>query len=187
MFSCGQTIVRSPAKQLPHHFFPSGMAPPPSPANIARPVAVIHTSDGNKVPATTETRALMSSPFHVVRNDQMFSHIQSSNPYLGYSGSSVSPTISGIISPTSWSQLMASSPVTSNKSTARNTPTGPPRLLMTPGVESDIDANIQMMNLAHANQDDNILQEERFLHLMPTNSPEVENGHSTNEQAAKRS
>ncbi|XP_059154393.1 nuclear factor 1 A-type-like isoform X2 [Physella acuta] len=135
--------IRSPNRLT--QFFSPGMLPPPPPPppNLARPVAILQTSDGHSINQTTTSagsnsnqhgshggvssspttppvsRAIMSSPFNLLsRSEHAFTHI---HPQV-FTYPSISPVnaISGVISPTTLSLI--ASPMATPRTTPRSTP-----------------------------------------------------------------
>ncbi|KAK7099735.1 nuclear factor 1 C-type-like isoform X3 [Littorina saxatilis] len=181
--------MKSPTK-LPQFFAPGMLPPPPPPPpNLARPVALIRTSDGQgalvssaSMPTSSAasgistssslsggpssspstSRAIMSSPFTVVssRPEHAFSHIHpQGHQVLTYPSLSPVNAISGVISPTTLSLI--ASPMATPRTTPRSTPI--PRWT-TPFIP--LDENVDYSMLANimptVNPDDSLLSEERY-------------------------
>ncbi|OWF34916.1 nuclear factor 1 X-type-like isoform X2 [Mizuhopecten yessoensis] len=181
--------MKSPTK-LPHFFSPGMLPPPPPPPpNLARPVAILRTSDGQVVSSAptsmTSTvssssnnnnssqgissspgtppfnRTIMSSPFSVLtRPEHAFAHIHPQGHQV-FSYPSLSPVnaLSGVISPTTLSLI--ASPVGTPRSTPRSTPI--PRWT-TPFIPLDEGMDYNMLaNIMHGvNNDEPLLSEERY-------------------------
>ncbi|XP_060081476.1 nuclear factor 1 X-type-like isoform X2 [Ylistrum balloti] len=181
--------MKSPTK-LPHFFSPGMLPPPPPPPpNLARPVAILRTSDGQVVssaptPLTSTVsstsnnsnssqgissspgtppfnRTIMSSPFSVLtRPEHAFAHIHPQGHQV-FSYPSLSPVnaLSGVISPTTLSLI--ASPVATPRTTPRSTPI--PRWT-TPFIPLDEGMDYNMLaNIMHGvNNDEPLLSEERY-------------------------
>jgi nuclear factor I len=196
----GQTSppVRSP-NRLPHFFSPGMLPPPPPPPpNLARPVAILQTSDGHTIlssqasttsagiisqhsvsqggvsssPTTPPvSRTIMSSPFTLLsRSEHAFTHI---HPQI-FTYPSISPVnaISGVISPTTLSLL--TSPIATPRSTPRSTPI--PRwssnfISMDDNMEYSMLANI----MPTVNTDEALL-EDRYFSVHSSESLDSSNG-----------
>jgi len=179
--------LKSPSK-IPQ-FYAQNMLPPPPPAPVARPVAIIRSSDGTTTVASTSTLTISPSssgtstsptpnltssaamnrgisPYTVLsqgRQDHAFTHIHPQAPQM-FTYPSLSP-ISGVISPTTLSLI--ASPGQTPRTTPRTTPI-PGRWSSSFIMDDSMDYNM-MVNFSSANNpEDNIMQEERFLHMMPS-------------------
>ncbi|KAI0210937.1 hypothetical protein LSAT2_004278 [Lamellibrachia satsuma] len=116
-------------------------------------------------------RGIMTSPFTAVLQGRLsehaFAHIHPQQHQM-FTYPSISPfsAISGVISPTTFS-LMAS-PVVTPRTTPRTTPI--PRW-STPFIPLDESPDYSMMvSLVSGTNSDESLQDERFLHLMPSHN-----------------
>ncbi|KAK3091094.1 hypothetical protein FSP39_017063 [Pinctada imbricata] len=176
--------MKSPTK-LPHFFSPGMLPPPPPPPpNLARPVAILRTSDGNvitsgnSVPASSSSvnssmgvssspgtppinRAIMTSPFSVLtRPEHAFAHIHPQGHQV-FTYPSISPVnaISGVISPTTLSLI--ASPVATPRTTPRSTPI--PRWT-TPFIPLDENMDYNMLSsfMHGVNNEEALLNEDRF-------------------------
>lgn len=179
--------MKSPTK-LPHFFSPGMLPPPPPPPpTVARPVAILRTSDGQAVissgspvmttnsssntsmgvsssPGTPPVnRTIMSSPFSVLtRPEHAFPHIHpQAHQVFTYPSLSPVNAISGVISPTTLSLI--ASPVATPRSTPRSTPI--PRWT-TPFIPLDegmgMDYNMLASFMHGVNNDEPLLNEDRF-------------------------
>lgn len=178
--------MKSPTK-LPHFFSPGMLPPPPPPPpTVARPVAILRTSDGQTVissgspvmttnsssnsmgvsssPGTPPVnRTIMSSPFSVLtRPEHAFPHIHpQAHQVFTYPSLSPVNAISGVISPTTLSLI--ASPVATPRSTPRSTPI--PRWT-TPFIPLDegmgMDYNMLASFMHGVNSDEPLLTEDRF-------------------------
>ncbi|XP_056018501.1 nuclear factor 1 X-type-like isoform X8 [Ostrea edulis] len=179
--------MKSPTK-LPHFFSPGMLPPPPPPPpTVARPVAILRTSDGQTVissgsavmtsnsssntslgvsssPGTPPVnRTIMSSPFSVLtRPEHAFPHIHpQAHQVFTYPSLSPVNAISGVISPTTLSLI--ASPVATPRSTPRSTPI--PRWT-TPFIPLDegmgMDYNMLASFMHGVNSDEPLLNEDRF-------------------------
>ncbi|XP_061175524.1 nuclear factor 1 X-type-like isoform X2 [Saccostrea echinata] len=179
--------MKSPTK-LPHFFSPGMLPPPPPPPpTVARPVAILRTSDGQTVISSGSTvmttnstsnssmgvssspgtppvnRTIMSSPFSVLtRPEHAFPHIHpQAHQVFTYPSLSPVNAISGVISPTTLSLI--ASPVATPRSTPRSTPI--PRWT-TPFIPLDegmgMDYNMLASFMHGVNSDEPLLNEDRF-------------------------
>ncbi|XP_071146142.1 nuclear factor 1 X-type-like isoform X3 [Mytilus edulis] len=197
--------MKSPAKMA--HYFPGMLPPPPPPPpNLARPVAIMRTSDGLPVtsggqslmsPAppsssnsnhTTSTspdtppanRTVMTSPFSVLgRPEHAFAHIHPQGHQM-FSYPSISPVnmnaISGVISPTTLSLL--ASPVATPRTTPRSTPI--PRWT-NPFISLDENMDYGMLsNFYGVNSEEHLLNEERYYNNSHNSDGLEASGSSTN-------
>jgi hypothetical protein len=124
--------------------------------------------------ATPINRGIMSSPFTVIqgRPEHGFVHIHSQPAHsLMFSYPSVSPVtaLSGVISPTTFNNILSSSPVATPRTTPRSTPV--PRWCTPIIIDENQDFAV-MINMVTANSSDDILMQEggcldRYLHMMP--------------------
>ncbi|XP_052774876.1 nuclear factor 1 A-type-like [Mya arenaria] len=175
---------KSPTK-MPHYYTP-GMLPPPPPPNLARPVAILRTSDGTVISTNSTSvasssisssggqavsnspgtppanRSIMSSPFSVLnRPEHGFAHIHPQGHQL-FSYPNISPVnaFSGVISPTTLSLI--SSPVATPRTTPRSTPI--PRWTTPFGIPIDdnMDYNSMIATMMHVNPDEALMNEDRI-------------------------
>ncbi|KAL3868266.1 hypothetical protein ACJMK2_041095 [Sinanodonta woodiana] len=193
---------KSPSK-MPHFYAPGMLPPPPPPPTLARPVALLRTSDGQTVissnsstitsssaisssgqnvsssPGTPPTnRGIMSSPFSMLsRPEHAFAHIHPQGHQV-FSYSSISPVnaISGVISPTTLSLI--ASPVATPRTTPRSTPI--PRWTTPFGIPLDDGMDYNMLaNVMHVGQDEPLMNEERFLPVIQNNDGMETSGNSS--------
>ncbi|XP_055884977.1 nuclear factor 1 X-type-like isoform X2 [Biomphalaria glabrata] len=193
--------IRSPSRLT--QFFSPGMLPPPPPPppNLARPVAILQTSDGHTVlnsqssagsnsvnhhvsqggvsssPTTPPvSRTIMSSPFNLLsRSEHAFTHIHPQ----AFTYPSISPVnaISGVISPTTLSLI--SSPMATPRTTPRSTPI--PKwsssfITMDENMDYSMLANI----MPTVNTDEALLGEDRYFSAVHSNeSLDSSNGASS--------
>ncbi|BFY99276.1 hypothetical protein BsWGS_02316 [Bradybaena similaris] len=191
--------IRSP-NRLPHFFSPGMLPPPPPPPpNLARPVAILQTSDGHTIlssqASTTSagmssqqhisqggvssspntppvSRSIMSSPFTLLsRSEHAFTHI---HPQI-FTYPSISPVnaLSGVISPTTLSLI--ASPIATPRTTPRSTPI--PRwtsnfISMDDNIEYSMLANI----MPTVNTDESLLVEDRYFSVHSSESLDSSNG-----------
>lgn len=193
--------MKSPTK-LPHFFSPGMLPPPPPPPpTVARPVAILRTSDGQTVissgsPVMTTNsssnsmgvssspgtppinRTIMSSPFSVLtRPEHAFPHIHpQAHQVFTYPSLSPVNAISGVISPTTLSLI--ASPVATPRSTPRSTPI--PRWT-TPFIPLDegmgMDYNMLASFMHGVNSDEPLLNEDRFF---AHNNEAIESSNNSN-------
>lgn len=194
--------MKSPTK-LPHFFSPGMLPPPPPPPpTVARPVAILRTSDGQTVissgspvmttnsssntsmgvsssPGTPPVnRTIMSSPFSVLtRPEHAFPHIHpQAHQVFTYPSLSPVNAISGVISPTTLSLI--ASPVATPRSTPRSTPI--PRWT-TPFIPLDegmgMDYNMLASFMHGVNSDEPLLNEDRFF---AHNNEAIESSNNSN-------
>ncbi|KAL5021707.1 hypothetical protein ScPMuIL_000862 [Solemya velum] len=199
--------MKSPTKFA--HFFPGMLPPPPPPPpNLARPVAMVRTSDGQTVISSSNSpmpisgaasqsvtsspgtppvnRTIMSSPFSVLtRPEHAFAHIHPQGHQV-FTYPSISPVnaISGVISPTTLSLI--ASPVGTPRTTPRSTPI--PRWT-TPFIPLDEGMDYSMLaNLMHGvNNEENLLNEDRFFPPVVQNSEGMESSGSNNSNHGQHS
>ncbi|KAK6179473.1 hypothetical protein SNE40_011825 [Patella caerulea] len=186
--------MKSPTK-LPHFFAGMLPPPPPPPPNLARPVAIMRTSDGQQPDQCTSptpssgsssvnqggnastspgtppiNRAVVSSPFSVLsRPEYAFSHIHPQ----GHQGSigvftypSISP-VNAISGMISPTTLsLIASPMATPRTTPRSTPV--PRWT-TPFIPLDenMDYNMLANIMPTVNPEESLLNEERYFPVVP--------------------
>lgn len=186
-----------------HYYTPGMLPPPPPPPTLARPVAILRTSDGTVISSNSSTsmssssisssggqavsnspgtppanRSIMSSPFSVLqRPEHGFAHIHPQSHQL-FSYPSISPVnaFSGVISPTTLSLI--SSPVATPRTTPRTTPI--PRWTTPFGLPLDENMDYSMLaSMMHVNPDEALMNEDRIFPVIP-NSEGMDHGNGSN-------
>ena len=197
--------MKSPTK-MPHYYPGMLPPPPPPPPNLARPVPIMRTSDGQAVvtsgqslmspapPSSSNSnqnsnnspdtppanRTVMTSPFSVLgRPEHAFAHIHPQGHQM-FSYPSISPVsmnaLSGVISPTTLSLL--TSPVATPRTTPRSTPI--PRWT-NPFISLDENMDYGMLsNFYGVSSEEHLLSEERFYNNAHPSDGLEASGSSTN-------
>ncbi|WAR24645.1 hypothetical protein MAR_038314 [Mya arenaria] len=150
---------KSPTK-MPHYYTP-GMLPPPPPPNLARPVAILRTSDGTVISTNSTSVAIPIFKLFFFNLNGTDGKICPESLYL-FSYPNISPVnaFSGVISPTTLSLI--SSPVATPRTTPRSTPI--PRWTTPFGIPIDdnMDYNSMIATMMHVNPDEALMNEDRI-------------------------
>ncbi|XP_052255880.1 nuclear factor 1 X-type-like isoform X3 [Dreissena polymorpha] len=188
-------------------YYTPGMPPPPPPPTLARPVALLRTSDGSVISSNNTSmssstmsisnsqvnvsnspgtppanRSIMSSPFAMLnRPEHGFAHIHPQGHQLFYPNISPVNAFSGVISPTTLSLI--SSPVATPRTTPRSTPI--PRWANPFGIPLDdnMDYNNMIATMMHVNPDEPLMNEDRIFPVLHNSDNGMEpsgSGNGTN-------
>ncbi|RUS89856.1 hypothetical protein EGW08_002386 [Elysia chlorotica] len=179
--------MRSP-NRLPHFFSPGMLPPPPPPPpNLARPVAILQTSDGHTVISghAAATTSAGSQQGVSGQGSQVGNVGQSSSPSTPpvFTYPSISPVnaISGVISPTTLSLI--SSPMVTPRTTPRSTPIPRWGPSLMGGMEENMDYAMLANIMPTVNTDEALLGEDRYFSTVHSSeSLDSSNGGSSQHQ-----
>lgn len=179
--------MRSP-NRLPHFFSPGMLPPPPPPPpNLARPVAILQTSDGHTVisghsAATSSAGSQQSVSGHGSQvGNSGASSSPSTPPVFTYPSISPVNAISGVISPTTLSLI--SSPMVTPRTTPRSTPIPRWGSNLMGGMEENMDYAMLANIMPTVNTDEALLGEDRYFSAVHSNeSLDSSNGGSSQQQ-----